>query len=731
MLLRFLFLLAGLTLALNPSFADSTSTLQTEPEESSMDSVAADTVIVSGSRGFPFAIRQPFAAEITAFQKEWKQALLEYRAGQFADAAGRLRKLQPSEKLAQVYRALFFADVSLAAGSKREADSALEATLHWARGTAWQRQLYTVRLKSFDFKSATRAARKEFCSQALRTRLDPWAKVVLYYQLLALDSGYLSGAERMNAVRQLLSVASPDSRLDSLYKIRLVEFSPGPESWERQKLLFDLEQKLGYAQKAYERAQTMMMLAPGKSQLQALQLNSADLLFRRGFFADAVQSYQKYEEKYGLSPDILLQEARAYRRMSDEVKAKKVYSRLIEAFPRSPKSIDVYWMRAFNAESAGVKDEAVETYSHLITAFPEAQQAPKAAFRIGLAYFKHGDFDSALGAFRGLRRLGSSSRVLHGGLYWEGKTLQAQKDSLAAIQVWADLATRFPFTYYGHAARLNLMNRGIWPDSLNWNNRFPIATAPDLKSWFATLGPGYRDSLDLSSQSVYLPVSLLLEFKMESLALLTLRSQPSSFLVNPASLYATANQLQNAGLWTEAYRFGILLGSLVPFEDWPKAPRAVLRLFYPPAFENAVRKWAAQDGVPPGFVFALIKQESGFDPQAVSRVGARGLMQMMPATGTTQAKHEGIRFTPDDLFIPEVNVQLGTAYLRDLEKRYDGNLYFTLANYNAGPDALNAWMPQLSGRPMDEMVEDISFSETREYVKRVLSNYWTYQALYE
>jgi soluble lytic murein transglycosylase len=127
-----------------------------------------------------------------------------------------------------------------------------------------------------------------------------------------------------------------------------------------------------------------------------------------------------------------------------------------------------------------------------------------------------------------------------------------------------------------------------------------------------------------------------------------------------------------------------------------------------------------------------MKQESGFDAQAMSKAGARGLMQMMPATGTTQAKREGLRnFNADALFDPETNARLGTAYLRDVQRRYSGNLYLTLAHYNAGPEALADWIPLMANRPQDEAVEDIGYSETRDYVKRVLANYWTYQALYD
>src|SRR5205085_2177695 len=129
---------------------------------------------------------------------------------------------------------------------------------------------------------------------------------------------------------------------------------------------------------------------------------------------------------------------------------------------------------------------------------------------------------------------------------------------------------------------------------------------------------------------------------------------------------------------------------------------------------------------------ALIKQESGFEPRAVSRVGARGLMQMMPATGVIQARKEKIAdFDPDSLFVPRVNTRLGIAYLRDVLKKYDGNPYYALVHYNAGPNALERWLPRLSGRPIDEAVEDIGYAETRDYVKRVMANYWTYQELWD
>src|SRR5690606_29219693 len=111
---------------------------------------------------------------------------------------------------------------------------------------------------------------------------------------------------------------------------------------------------------------------------------------------------------------------------------------------------------------------------------------------------------------------------------------------------------------------------------------------------------------------------------------------------------------------------------------------------------------------------------------------ARGLMQLMPATGTEQARKEGLSgFHPDSLFDPRVNITLGVAYLRDVLRRHDGHVGFALAHYNAGPTALARWMPRLAGRPLEEIVEDIGYAETREYVKRVAANYRTYNVLWE
>lgn len=133
-------------------------------------------------------------------------------------------------------------------------------------------------------------------------------------------------------------------------------------------------------------------------------------------------------------------------------------------------------------------------------------------------------------------------------------------------------------------------------------------------------------------------------------------------------------------------------------------------------------------------VHGLIRQESGFDVGAISHAGARGLMQLMPATARNVARAEGLRYRPEKLTDdPQFNVRLGTAYLRGLLEEYDGYLPMALAAYNAGPSRVARWVEAYGdprAMPLEEQIdwmESIPFRETRNYVQRVLEGVTVYR----
>jgi soluble lytic murein transglycosylase len=129
-------------------------------------------------------------------------------------------------------------------------------------------------------------------------------------------------------------------------------------------------------------------------------------------------------------------------------------------------------------------------------------------------------------------------------------------------------------------------------------------------------------------------------------------------------------------------------------------------------------------------IAAIIREESQYDWKAVSRVGAIGLMQVMPDTANAVAQRNGFpSITRDDLFDQETNIRIGVYYVQRLLEQFSDNVVQTIAAYNAGPSAVENWMTLHGRRSQDEFVELIPYQETRQYVKRVLRSYREYLRL--
>lgn len=149
-------------------------------------------------------------------------------------------------------------------------------------------------------------------------------------------------------------------------------------------------------------------------------------------------------------------------------------------------------------------------------------------------------------------------------------------------------------------------------------------------------------------------------------------------------------------------------------------------LRFPLAYEQEMIQYAKKQQIDPAWAFAITRQESAFYPEALSPAGARGLMQIMPATGKMLAKQQQVPYASDAvLHNPKMNIQLGTAYLKDLKKRsYDHPVIATSA-YNAGPSRTSHWLPSES-TPVDIWVDTLPYRETRDYIKNVM----TFTAIY-
>jgi soluble lytic murein transglycosylase len=161
------------------------------------------------------------------------------------------------------------------------------------------------------------------------------------------------------------------------------------------------------------------------------------------------------------------------------------------------------------------------------------------------------------------------------------------------------------------------------------------------------------------------------------------------------------------------------------------APEQFWRLAFPMPYRQPLERYSRDNELDPYLVAALIRQESEFNPKAISSAKAYGLTQVLPSTGRSLSRKLGLRgFTARSLFDPEVNLKLGTHYLKALKDQLGGNWEATLASYNAGKTRAVEWMTWGTFEEPAEFIETIPFSETRNYIQIVLRNADVYRRLY-
>jgi soluble lytic murein transglycosylase len=160
-------------------------------------------------------------------------------------------------------------------------------------------------------------------------------------------------------------------------------------------------------------------------------------------------------------------------------------------------------------------------------------------------------------------------------------------------------------------------------------------------------------------------------------------------------------------------------------------PMAYWHLLFPQPYWTEIMANAGKNGLDPYLVASLIRQESEFNPGAVSHANAYGLMQLLPSVGKANAKKVGLKgFTTGELLNPPLNIELGTENLKQVLGRYGGQVEYALASYNAGDTPVREWIAASDYKDIPEWVESIPYTETRDYVQAILRNREMYRAIY-
>jgi soluble lytic murein transglycosylase len=370
-------------------------------------------------------------------------------------------------------------------------------------------------------------------------------------------------------------------------------------------------------------------------------------------------------------------------------------------------------------------DHAIDYYRELQQRFPNGTRAPYAHWKAAWLNFRQGRTDAARQGFENQIALYPDSAEIPAALYWRARIAEEDHNPAMARAFYQKLSDRFRNYYYAEFGRQRLKTlQAVGPkdDALHYALLDRVPSLSNTGKIVAVAPPD--DNL-----------------RVERARLLS-----NGGLVDMAVRELQAAATQESGTWAppemaRVYQDGgrydrgieIMKRSTPNYfaVALPDLPRPYWEALFPKAYWSDLRKYSVLNGLDPYLVASLIRQESEFNAQALSRANAVGLMQLLPKTGKTVAKQVKLkRYSATELFTPAVNLQLGTRYFKDMVDKYNGQFEYALAAYNAGSDRVGDWLGQGTYRDPQEFVESIPFTETREYVQAILRNANVYRQLY-
>ncbi|MBK5280965.1 MAG: transglycosylase SLT domain-containing protein [Nitrospiraceae bacterium] len=370
-------------------------------------------------------------------------------------------------------------------------------------------------------------------------------------------------------------------------------------------------------------------------------------------------------------------------------------------------------------------DDAIVRYRQVATVGEPASQRAEARWRVGWVYYRMARYREAGDELRLLADQHDSDFEPQA-LYWMARAaeLSQQPD---ARDVYVELCQRYAYTYYCQLARERIDLPLSEPPASE-----PISATVSVNGGTPANGEAIRllsTRAEIEQQPAYRRAIELKTLGLDSDAARELAGLSDRYSRDPDVLMALATMLNEVGAYHHALRL-----ARARFRDKLERTGGIVdpslwKVAYPTGLLPTIKGQGASS-VDPYLVAAIIREESQYDWRAVSRVGAIGLMQVMPGTANTVALRLGIPAVGrDDLFDQETNIRIGVHYVEQLLEQFSGNVAHTIASYNAGPMAVGSWITLYHGRSQDEFVELIPYQETRQYVKRVLRSYREYLRL--
>jgi soluble lytic murein transglycosylase len=362
-------------------------------------------------------------------------------------------------------------------------------------------------------------------------------------------------------------------------------------------------------------------------------------------------------------------------------------------------------------------ETAVPFYAEIYQRQKNGKQAPFTHWKTAWLTYRMGKKDDAKRLFEEQLSMYPSSAEVPNAIYWLGRMAENDGDKKLARAYYQKLADNYRYFYYANLARARMTRVGE-----------EIVDPPLLESLPHQPTPPHdweppADNVR-AQKARLLANAALYDFAVAEMQ----AASPGS---PPWEAKSVAEIYNEQGSYIRAIE---TLKRAVPgyfAADIPQIPRPVWEGLFPRPFWQELTRDSAANQLDPHIVASLIRQESEFNPSAISTANAMGLMQLLPSVGKGLAKQLKIKhFSPDELLVADTNLRLGTRYFRQMVDHFGGQVEYALAAYNAGEDRVDDWRKNGNFTDVEEFVESIPFTQTREYVQAIMRNAVIYKLLY-
>ncbi len=414
-------------------------------------------------------------------------------------------------------------------------------------------------------------------------------------------------------------------------------------------------------------------------------------------------------------PEALFYLSRCAIKRGQDLTGATRFREFVRRYPNAKTAPEALWQAAMAYERRGRHSDARKLFIALAKAYPKSTYADQAAWRAGFALYQTRQYTAASKAFLRLSRQTTASHLRDQGYYWAGKCYQ-KLGQKAEARFWIDRASEgFPTSYYSTRAHAILGKT---------ENAYIEAPQPGEH---LSVGQSYTPSAHIPKGDILASIGLYRDAKHEYDRARRIIGR-NLFALDDLKLRYERVRAMHKALQISA--------QIVMLEraQGISMTRTSFRRLYPTYYWGEINQIARKMDLDPNLMIAIMRQESAFNTTAISRAGARGLMQVMPQTGRDMARLVKLKnFSTQDLHDPHTSILLGAKHLSDhikaFEKDKQRQLSLALSAYNAGLDAAKRWAKRLTKQDVDEFIERIPYKETRNYVKLVYRNYRVYSYL--